>query len=151
MSKKFNPRQLLEQQGWSDGKGLGKMKDGITVPIKATLKMDKTGLGHDPSEHLTHNWWDEVFNSASQCIKVHNVESSDDVVRLTKLGDAHVTNKKNSIKKGTNLLYNSFVKCATLDNGIEEQNSDSSDSESEDETRKFSSGCFININSFCLS
>lgn len=54
------------------GQGLGKNEDGITKPIKASLKFDNTGIGHDHGEQFTNNWWETLFNKASQNIDVSN-------------------------------------------------------------------------------
>jgi Pin2-interacting protein X1 len=38
---------MLEKMGWSEGKGLGKNKDGITEHVKAVKKFDSRGIGAD--------------------------------------------------------------------------------------------------------
>ena len=45
------------KQGWSMGQGLGKESQGISEPIKASLKFDTAGIGHDIAKQFTNNWW----------------------------------------------------------------------------------------------
>ena len=45
------------KQGWSMGQGLGKESQGIAEPIKASLKFDTAGIGHDIAKQFTNNWW----------------------------------------------------------------------------------------------
>lgn len=52
------------------GKGLGKNEDGIAKPLKPKLKFDNHGIGHDPAEHFTNNWWEQVYNKAASNVKV---------------------------------------------------------------------------------
>lgn len=37
-------KRLLEKMGWKEGEGLGKKKEGPTVPIKLELKLNRKGL-----------------------------------------------------------------------------------------------------------
>ena len=46
--------RMLRKQGWKEGDGLGKQQQGITDPIKASLKFDKTGVGHDIAKEFTN-------------------------------------------------------------------------------------------------
>ena len=39
------------------GQGLGKESQGISEPIKASLKFDTAGIGHDIAKQFTNNWW----------------------------------------------------------------------------------------------
>ena len=48
--------RMLRKQGWKEGDGLGKQQQGITDPIKASLKFDKTGVGHDIAKEFTNVW-----------------------------------------------------------------------------------------------
>jgi hypothetical protein len=38
--------KLLKKLGWNEGEGLGKNKSGITAPIEAQVRLDRTGIGH---------------------------------------------------------------------------------------------------------
>ncbi|VDD80952.1 unnamed protein product [Mesocestoides corti] len=55
----------LKKYGWSDGEGLGKNKDGISRPIKASMKFSRRGLG---AVHLTarmdESFWSDVYQEA---------------------------------------------------------------------------------------
>ena len=46
--------RMLKKQGWKDGQGLGKQQQGIVDPIKAALKFDKSGVGHDIAKEFTN-------------------------------------------------------------------------------------------------
>lgn len=85
-------RKQLEKYGWAEGnsifsnviswfqitlttkcvlgKGLGKKEDGISNALKPKLKFDNTGIGHDPAEEFTNDWWNNVYNSAINNIEV---------------------------------------------------------------------------------
>lgn len=52
------------------GQGIGKNADGIIKPVKASLKFDTAGLGHDRAKEFTDHWWERVFNDAAQNIDV---------------------------------------------------------------------------------
>lgn len=65
-------RKQLEKYGWTDGKGLGKEENGIMKPIRAVVKADTHGIGHDRVNILASRWWCDVFNQASQRVNVVN-------------------------------------------------------------------------------
>ena len=58
--------------GLPAGKGLGAKEDGISDPLKASLKFDKHGLGHDVVKDIAFNWWDGVFNKALDTVGKSN-------------------------------------------------------------------------------
>lgn len=62
------------------GEGIGKNSDGIVKPIKANLKFDNAGLGHDRAKEFTDQWWEKAFNDAANNI---NVGSDVDNVSLS--------------------------------------------------------------------
>jgi len=106
--------RMLKKQGWKDGQGLGKQQQGIVDPIKAALKFDKSGVGHDIAKEFTNNWWDLAFKKAANKIEVEE----------TKEGEIDVKSKKRNKKKrkrekseAKNQLYAGFTKSATLENG----------------------------------
>lgn len=74
MPRKFNISQFASDQllksGWVQGKGLGRNEDGISEPVKAKIKTDKTGVGLDPGEKFTYHWWDHAFRNSAKNIKV---------------------------------------------------------------------------------
>jgi len=126
--------KLMRKQGWTDGQGLGRQEQGIVDPIKATLKFDTTGIGHDIAKEFTNNWWDLAYKKAANKIEV--AETTD--------GQIDVKSKKKNKKKrkrekeeAKNQLYAGFTKSATLTNGkmVEETKSNENDnnSSSEDE------------------
>jgi hypothetical protein len=47
--------KMLKKLGWKEGEGLGKEKKGITEPISAHVRLDRTGIGHTGhSVHVEH-------------------------------------------------------------------------------------------------
>lgn len=58
------------------GTGLGKHESGIKEAIKVKLKKDQAGIGHDPAEQFTFNWWEHVYNKAANNIEVTNTDVS---------------------------------------------------------------------------
>ncbi|XP_044746644.1 G patch domain-containing protein 4 [Coccinella septempunctata] len=117
----FAKRQL-EKYGWKEGQGLGKNENGITKPIKASLKFDNAGIGHDHGAEFTNNWWETVFNKASQNI---DVKVDNDGVNIIRKSDpVEITTRNYSIKKDDrNSLYGSFLKTSKLTSeGIEDYN-----------------------------
>ncbi|CAL1526576.1 unnamed protein product [Lymnaea stagnalis] len=130
----FAKRQL-RKYGWTEGAGLGKQENGRSDPIKVSLKMDKTGVGHDPGKEFTDHWWLRVFNEAAQKIGQNKTNISSE------------STKKSEDKKN---FYKGFVKSSTLSNGIEKANkdSDSSDEESNDGP-KVSLPTLDDIHKFC--
>ena len=57
MSNQTFAERMMIKQGWSMGQGLGKESQGIAEPIKASLKFDTAGIGHDIAKQFTNNWW----------------------------------------------------------------------------------------------
>lgn len=55
----------------NEGEGIGKNSDGIAKPIKASLKFDSAGLGHDRAKEFTNHWWSNAFNNAAKNIDVN--------------------------------------------------------------------------------
>ena len=41
------------------------------MPIKASLKFDKAGIGHDPAKEFTEHWWDDAYKKAMDKITVN--------------------------------------------------------------------------------
>merc|ERR1712173_135436 len=73
MSKKQSfAERFLEKTGWREGKGLGKNEQGIVDPIKASLKFDSTGIGHDIAKEFTNHWWDLAFKKASSSLQIEH-------------------------------------------------------------------------------
>ncbi|KAL1494057.1 hypothetical protein ABEB36_009715 [Hypothenemus hampei] len=107
----FAKRQL-EKYGWNEGKGLGRNEDGISQALKPKLKFDNTGFGHQVGEQFTNNWWERIFNSATENIDIET--NGSDVKMKLKQDDAveistHSYSVKN-LKKNTALEYGTFIK-----------------------------------------
>lgn len=113
---KFAEEQLLKH-GWTQGKGLGRREDGITQALRVTLKQDTHGVGHDPAKEFTDHWWSELFNKTAAGLVV---ETGQDGVRLRRLSKE--TTCRNHPKP--NMLYQKFVKTATLTSGGEKPDKD---------------------------
>ncbi|XP_025853114.1 G patch domain-containing protein 4 [Vulpes vulpes] len=113
---KFAEEQLLKH-GWTQGKGLGRNENGITQALRVTLKQDTHGVGHDPAKEFTDHWWDELFNRTAASLVV---EDGQDGVRIKRLSKE--TGRHNHPKP--NLLYQKFVKTATLTSGGEKPDKD---------------------------
>jgi len=147
---KYRPtfaQNQLQKHGWEEGKGLGKSENGIKSAIKAKVKNNKGGLGHDAGTEFTFHWWDHIFNKAANTIEVVNDEEN---------GEVEIKKNKNAKKivpqlmynkrplptsvTGKPLLYGTFVSAGVItakeiDSGANtpEAFSDASDSESEEE------------------
>ncbi|XP_060522185.1 G patch domain-containing protein 4 isoform X6 [Cylas formicarius] len=102
-------KKQLEKYGWSEGKGLGKDEKGLSTALKPKLKFDNAGLGHDPGEQFTNNWWESLFNKASQ--NIHVQVHDDEVEVKVKVRNAIEISPKKTKKK---LEYNTFIKTAKL-------------------------------------
>ncbi|XP_078577457.1 G patch domain-containing protein 4-like isoform X2 [Branchiostoma floridae x Branchiostoma japonicum] len=137
-------REQLEKHGWKEGSGLGRHEHGRPDPIKVKLKMDTAGVGHNLSDQFTFNWWEHAFNKAANNITVESSESGVSVKKTTdqelklSTSESVMTGKYDSKA----MLYGSFVKGATLTNGIlddkedDSQSDDSSDEEDRDSVSK---------------
>ena len=94
------------------GTGLGKGQNGIVEPIKASLKFDKSGIGHDIAKEFTNNWWDLAYKKAANNFEVEEDHCSSEVKIKAKKKQ-----KSEKKKKTKTILYGSFQKGATLNNG----------------------------------
>ncbi|XP_039723211.1 LOW QUALITY PROTEIN: G patch domain-containing protein 4 [Pteropus medius] len=108
---KFAEEQLLKH-GWTRGKGLGRKENGITQALRVTLKQDTHGVGHDPAREFTNHWWSELFNRTAASLVV---ETGQDGVQLRRL-PKETTHRSHP---RPNVLYQKFVKKATLTSGGE--------------------------------
>lgn len=52
-------KKLLERQGWSEGKGLGKGEDGMVTHLRVKKKDDNSALGYvkPPDGAVAQDWW----------------------------------------------------------------------------------------------
>ncbi|KAJ1081119.1 hypothetical protein NDU88_001303 [Pleurodeles waltl] len=128
--------QLMQNQGWKEGQGLGKKGNGISQAIKVKIKSGKAGVGHNSAEQFTFHWWDHIFNKSASSYDVQTDKDGVQMKRLTEK-DLEITNKKPlKAHANRNLLYGRFIKSATLLSGAEEPaekplSSDSSEDEEE--------------------
>lgn len=115
---KFAEEQLLKH-GWTQGKGLGRKENGITQALKVKLKQDTHGVGHDPAKEFTNHWWSELFNRTAASLVVETQQDGVQIRRVEKeAGHRHRQQPK------PNLLYQKFVKVATLTSGGEKPDKD---------------------------
>ncbi|EDM00741.1 similar to RIKEN cDNA 2610029K21, isoform CRA_a [Rattus norvegicus] len=113
---KFAEEQLLKH-GWTQGKGLGRKENGITQALKVTLKQDTHGVGHDPAKEFTDHWWSDLFNKTAANLVVDSGKDGVQIRRLSK----ETTQRSHS---KPSLLYQKFVKTATLTSGEEKPDRD---------------------------
>ncbi|XP_068820402.1 G patch domain-containing protein 4 isoform X2 [Capricornis sumatraensis] len=113
---KFAEEQLLKH-GWTQGKGLGRKENGITQALRVTLKQDTYGVGHDPAKEFTNHWWNDLFNKTAANLVV---ETRQDGVQIRRLSEE--TARQDHAKP--NLLYQKFVKTATLTSSGEKPDKD---------------------------
>lgn len=113
---KFAEEQLLKH-GWIQGKGLGRRENGITQALKVTLKQDTHGVGHDPAKEFTDHWWSDLFNKTAASLVVDSGKDGVQIRRLSK-----ETTQRSHPKPS--LLYQKFVKTATLTSGEEKPDRD---------------------------
>merc|ERR1712045_802342 len=103
--------RMMRKQGWHDGGGLGKNNQGIAKPIKASLKFDHAGIGHDMAKEFTNNWWDLAYAKASSGIQIEENQDGDTVEIKSKKKNRKRKNKEQ--KEAKKKLYSGFVKSAT--------------------------------------
>ena len=78
-------QRMLEKQGWSKGKGLGKKEDGMVTYVKVAKKEDNAALGFKEAESVKSNeqwYFGDPFSSASvggkAAVKLQAGRDSDD-------------------------------------------------------------------------
>lgn len=132
-------RQQLEKYGWKDGEGLGRTKTGISKPVKAKLKFDNAGLGHNLADELVNPWWQRVYDTAASNLQV---SKKDDCVEIEASEVTEVTTKKKKRKvKKQEVVYGNFVKRAALTaKGEQTIGSDCEFSDDEPKIKKKTSG-----------
>ncbi|KAM8784469.1 G patch domain-containing protein 4-like [Rhynchonycteris naso] len=141
---KYAEEQLLKY-GWNQGKGLGWKENGIIQALRMMLKQDTHGVrlgslrrygwerriledrdrevgsefillplavGHDPAKEFTNHWWNELFNKTAASLVVETKKDGVQIRRLSKETIHHNHPKPN-------LLYQKFVKMATMTSGEE--------------------------------
>lgn len=121
---KFAEEQLLKH-GWTQGKGLGRKENGITQALRVTLKQDTHGVGHDPAKEFTDHWWSDLFNKTAASLVVEKKQDGVQIRRVSKKSP-----RQNDPKP--NMLYQKFVKMATLTSSGEKPAQDSERCSEED-------------------
>lgn len=76
-------------------------------PIKAKLKFDTAGLGHDRAKEFTDHWWERAFNDAAQNLNVG--DTSDKVALSIKDIDAVEVNNIIQVYKLKQRLQLNFI------------------------------------------
>lgn len=63
--------KMLKKMGWTEGKGLGKNKDGIAECVQQRRREEGQGLGVAEKKGFkwNDNWWDDVYSSAMKKFK----------------------------------------------------------------------------------
>lgn len=123
-------QEQLAKHGWKTGAGLGKDESGIKEPIKAKIKNDTRGVGHDAGKEFTFHWWDHMFNKTANSIQVETTENGVQVKKNDAEGRSK--NKKSKTYSNRSLLYDQFVKGATLSDGNYKAESKTADNEESD-------------------
>ncbi|XP_052866861.1 G patch domain-containing protein 4 [Anopheles cruzii] len=131
-------KNVLQKYGWKEGDALGKNANGITAPIKASLKFNSAGLGANPAKDLTNNWWERVYNDAAGNIAVNKQASAGiaphesaavqfrqldvDAVEISTKGYSVQKLKKKAQTAGASSRYGTnFLKASTLLGGTERE------------------------------
>lgn len=94
-------KNILQKYGWKEGDGLGKNTDGITAPIKASLKFNTSGLGAAPAKDLTDNWWERVYNDAASNVQVQSGgnHAQGSQISVRQADAVEISTKSYSVKK----------------------------------------------------
>ena len=85
-----NPQIIIN---YFSGEGLGKNSQGISEPIKASLKFDKTGVGHDPAKEFTSSWWDDAYKQAANNVIIDSEQVPNSYLILSKILPPKMCNK----------------------------------------------------------
>lgn len=102
------------------GEGLGKKSDGIIKPIKANLKFDSAGLGHDRAAEFTNHWWENAYNAAASNLEVGKTDANEVAINLQSGESIEISAKGYTAKslreekEKKSSGYGSFVKKSTL-------------------------------------
>ncbi|XP_053698217.1 G patch domain-containing protein 4 [Sabethes cyaneus] len=110
-------KNVLQKYGWREGEGLGKNSNGITKPIKASLKFNNTGFGANPAQEHTNKWWERVFDEAASNLVVGPAGT----ITQREKDAVEISNKSYSVRKLKQQTqadgkgnYSGFLKASTL-------------------------------------
>lgn len=85
-------------------------------PIKANLKFDKDGLGHDKAKDFTNHWWQNAYNDAADNIDVEHSSSADkDAVAITLKNGESIDVSIYRMKTRKTSMYSSIPKMVDFD------------------------------------
>ena len=115
----------LKKFGWREGKGLGVAEDGMTEPIRVTVKGDTKGVGYlqqQYTEEFDNEWWRQAYNTSAESVVVSN--KCDDVVI-----DRRIVERREKVKRRTEFVAEG--ECIEGDGGIEVRDIDRVRQESE--------------------
>ncbi|XP_053659502.1 G patch domain-containing protein 4 [Anopheles marshallii] len=128
-------KNILQKYGWKEGDGLGKKKDGITVPIKVSIKKNTSGFGATQLSEATNNWWERCYNEATGNIEIQSGKKhkngevtlhqvNKDAVEITT--KSYSVNKLKRMNQNGSKYGNVFLKASTLlgNTGREEEDPD---------------------------
>jgi G-patch domain len=74
--------EMLKKFGWSEGKGLGKMENGVSKFTTPTQQTVQSGIGN--SQNNFTEWWASLYNETAKSVKVHSKNSGSIVKRKSK-------------------------------------------------------------------
>eukprot|EP00127_Corallochytrium_limacisporum_P007489 Clim_evm11s253 gene=Clim_evmTU11s253 len=139
--------KYMQNLGWSEGKGLGREKQGNDRAVRAEIKRDVGGIGfkRGPGGDEGFHWWDHVFRQAAGGVNVGDVgeESSRADINFTTKRPETLEKIETARKDNGGFVFGRFVKSkneytATKDTKREapkpEVSDDSSDSDREDDS-----------------
>lgn len=82
---------------------MGKEKNGSTTPIRTKLKLNSHGVGYNPGEEFTNNWWERVFNDAAA--NIHPIKGQVCVKRvLFSIQGKHLIFEKFNVNNGVSRM-----------------------------------------------
>ncbi|CAF0720939.1 unnamed protein product [Brachionus calyciflorus] len=125
LSSKFAENQL-KKFGWKEGDGIGKNNQGMSAPIKVSLKFNTTGVGFNLAEQFTNNWWENLYNTTAK-----GIEGAEQ-----RIGQKTETKPNNALNRKS-FFYSRFQKESTLVDGQEiKQEKKETDEEREAKEKK---------------
>lgn len=118
-------RSHLISLGWSEGGGLGRERQGTSTPLRAHLKFDTSGLGHDPAADLCDSWWSRAYDRAASRLVVESTSTTTTpagctVRSLTAAKDHRprtVADRRSGRAKSGSCCYGRFVRGGVLHKG----------------------------------